>query len=384
MGSESDQYRTSVKPDDYALATVASSQGRFALPENREASILSSLEYDLFCKQEALIALLENISDALNIKRDSSQLSEQSSKQVTSSTRLEQLTFETGQTLDVDFIINCTPPSPSSDSKLKHTAEVWLPSEDISCPHQRVYPFSDGWLSIQKCGVNCLVQINSEHVIDDSRISDIVGTVLSPESGQQTALPPSARYAVPVGREYSGWQANCLNVGSAASCIDSVFDIRLKNVWIDVNRWLSCYPDRSCPSSLIALYERKAKSSHIQSEGFSQLPFCLQGQFDTDYWQNKHSASSFTTDKVALFSSVGLVNDEEEQYFLPRHWSAMMMGMGVFPRHPDVMIYKYSPEQIRDKLKKLSEFIQRAAAELPTQEQFSEQLIARLKTDKLV
>ena len=351
----------------YSAAAVLADANKFAHPETKAGSPLSTYHYAL------------QLDPALYHERLVSQVANQAIDRVTGEFAgaerrddggVAAVRLGDGRSLEADLFIDCGGPSAPLRSALDRDFEdwsAWLPCDRLliasSPPAPAPSPCDFATASDEGWRWSARLPARSLHGLAFSSEAGSEGALrreLASESGAGEAeLIPIRR-----GRRPEPWKRNVLALGDAAVAVDPLQFAGLHLAQSGILRALELLPGRDCHPLELREYNRRTEQETIRVRDFLALHYLRSGR---KKW--KAAASAEPPESLAhtldQFEARGRLPFYEEESFDRQSWLAVLLGMGVLPRRIDPVALRIDPEKAASGMQRLAESLAQLPGRLP-------------------
>jgi tryptophan 7-halogenase len=335
------------KLDDYSMAWVAASRGRFAPPSQANA-VSSSYDYAYHFDAGLYAKYLRRVSQTRGVVRVEGKIVDTVLRPADGF--VEQVRLQDGRTLAGDLFIDCSGFRGLLIEDALHTGyedwSRWLPCDRaVAVPCERAGEFTPytrstaraaGWqwrIPLQHRTGNGYVYCSNFLSEDEA-----ANTLLAHLDGKAMASPRPLRFVT--GRRKKFWQRNVIAVGLASGFMEPLESTSLHLVQSAVSRLLALFPDRDFDPSVIDEYNRIGIVEFERIRDFLILHYKLTARDDTPLWRYCAAMSIPETlqHKIDHFRKFGRLVSEGNDLFGPASWLAVHVGQLNWPQRHDPLV----------------------------------------------
>ena len=150
--------------------------------------------------------------------------------------------------------------------------------------------------------------------------------------------------------------------------------MQINHLVVACEQLLESFPDKQNMDLIQRLYNRKIREAFSLLQDYYMLPFLLQTNMDTEYWQASRAPSEALEYQLTLFKQTGVLPTLEQRKIPEKQWISLLIGLGCIPQNVDPLTKQYSIEEAQNKLQNLAAFIKKSAQSLPTYAAFKQNL----------
>jgi len=373
--------------EEYSLAGVAASRGRFARPSQDASSVFSSFSYgfhldrDLYRDLLRDYALTRGVTTTLRNMIDVKLRGEDGF--------IDALILDGCERIAADLYIDCTGSTglliggglQSGYEDWSH----WLPcdravavrsaSPDEMPPLTRISAREHGWqrsIPMQHCSANDYIyssRFASEQDANDTLLGNIAGPALHE--------PMHLRFIN--GRRTKFWDRNCISLGAAAGFLEPLESTAIHQIQSGLARLFQLLPgqvfDRAAPDE----YNRLTGIEFDHIRDFLLLHYHANGRTGSALWE--HCRSTDIPDSLAykmeLFRSRGrVIPNGDEIFFLP-NWLSIFVGLDILPRRYHPFADGIPAETLKRQMQLIKIAIRDASERMPDHRAFLAAIIAQ-------
>jgi tryptophan halogenase len=369
--------------EEFNLCAVAARLNRFQRPVEDPRSVLSTLNYAFHFDAGLYTAFLRHHSEGRGVVRREGMVREVPLR--TEDGFVEAVVLDSGERIEGDLFIDCSGFRGLLIEQALGTGyedwSHWLPCDRavaVPCggttdplPYTRATALDSGWqwrIPLQhRMGTGCVY--SSAHMSDD----EAAATALSLVEGEAIADPRVIRFTT--GRRRKQWNRNVVALGLASGFLEPLESTSIHLVQAGISKLLAMLPDRLFDPVLEAEYNRLSALQFEQVRDFLILHYKANAR-DGEFWRAAAAMDvpeSLAT-KIALFRESGRIFRHEDELFSEASWLAVLMGQGIKPRRVDRLVHASgSPQETRELLLRMANFMRRAAEAMPSHRAFIDQ-----------
>ena len=343
--------------EDYFLAAVAARHGKFALPDQNEKSILSTLSCGLHLDVKAYKKYLQDYAGYLQVTTRKAGI--QAINTFPDTGFIKTLVLDDNSKIEADLFIDCSGESALliGSAELAVGYSTWqadLPLNRVvnfSVPRssgkpEKIYPLTTvhaapwGWrreIPLQHKVVHQFIY--HADLLDDEGLAEAMRHVTGSVAAQYTSR------AINPGRREVAWARNCVAVGAAAGNITSLAVSELHWAQSALVRLLDYFPQKSCRPFNTAEYNRintqeleRLRDFHIAHH------ILLQSDSVFARLREKTAVPPTLQHRIDLFRHRGRIAAYEHEVISDQLWAAFFLGAGLWPESYDIMT-EALPEQ---------------------------------------
>jgi tryptophan halogenase len=206
----------------------------------------------------------------------------------------------------------------------------------------------------------------SEYMSDDEAHAVLMANL----DGPALVEPHQLRFTGGMRRKF--WNRNCVAVGLASGFMEPLESTSIHFIQQNISKLVSLFPDRGFDQVDIDEYNRLVQFEYIRARDFIVLHYKANERTDSPYWERNREMPVPDTlqQKLDLFRSHGRVFREHEELFTESSWIQVLLGQNIMPRSYHPMVDLLSDEELLRLGDGVRGVLQRAAAAMPTHEQF--------------
>ena len=172
------------------------------------------------------------------------------------------------------------------------------------------------------------------------------------------------------------WIKNCVAIGLSGGFLEPLESTAIHMITRGIKHFIRMLPDEKYDAILAKEYNRRMRKDFEEIRDFLISHYITTQRNDTPFWQyykNMKLPESLEY-KLTLFNRRGLLISGEDDLFLSDNWYAVLDGMGVLPESYDPLLDSISFEEISRLLTQIPSSIDKTVANLPTHQNFIEQV----------
>jgi tryptophan halogenase len=175
-------------------------------------------------------------------------------------------------------------------------------------------------------------------ITGDARARRVFASEASVEAAEAVAIRP--------GRRPQPWVRNVLALGDAAVALDPLQATNLHLAHNAILRALELLPGRDCHPLELAEYNRRTAQETMRVRDFLSVHYLRSGRTKGEFWEKmrSHPLPESLGHTLEQFERRGRIPFYEEEVFAKESWHAVLLGMGLFPRHIDPIAAGVRPE----------------------------------------
>jgi tryptophan halogenase len=295
---------------------------------------------------------------------------------------IESLTLESGETVDGDFFIDCTGFRGLLIEGALETGyeswQHWLPCDRALAvasartapmrPYTQATARSAGWqwrIALQH-------RTGNGHVYCSSLISDdeAAAQLLANLESEPLEDPRPLRFTT--GMRKRQWNRNCLALGLAAGFMEPLESTSIHLVQSGLARFLGMFPDRHCDPVLVEQYNHQTRFEYERVRDFLILHYKATARDDTPFWRQcaAMEVPSALARRIELFRRTGLIFRDADELFTEVGWLQVLLGQRIEPAAYHPLADELESPKLDGFLSDIRTLVQRAAAGLPSHDDF--------------
>jgi tryptophan 7-halogenase len=345
-------------PERYSLTAWAARKAKFAFPDELPPAQMASLQWGMHFNLGIFIPFLRQRAQALGVRTITQSLAHTA---LDDTGAISSVTTADGTEWSASLYIDCTG---AASRVLGESLGVafdswgqWLPYDSCmvsSYAHSEPFrPVTElrqlatgaapAWLKKIPLRDRMVVELYYQRA---SMSDEAAASLLASSIGDLT-LGASNVVRLQPGRRHRFWQKNCVAMGTAALDTGNYIYSSLFTAQRSVARLLEFFPDKTCNERLAAEYNR------VLGDEFDNLrDFHLLHQ----HWLSDQSLSDLlgSTDlppslayKLRVYADTGRYVFGENELVSKEQWLSLMLTMGFWPKHRDLLAEGYEPAELR-------------------------------------
>lgn len=358
---------------DYCLETVASRGDRFALQQQPQVNYAYHLDAGLYAR------FLRRIAEGHGLKRVEGKIDEV--RQHAESGFIQSLVLEDGQVIEGDLFIDCTGfRGLLIEQTLKTGYEDWnhwLPcdravavqTESVGppVPYTRAIAHQAGWrwhIPLQH-RVGCGLVFSSRHMSDDQARAKLLHEVGAPPIKEPWLVP------FRTGRRLKAWNKNVVSLGLASGFIEPLESTSIHLAMTAVVRLVELFPSEGIAPALVERYNEISRREMEHVRDFIILHYHA-NQRDEPMWRQCREMELPDSLKIRLDAWRERAHAWQggDELFRLDSWTHVMLGQGLMPQQHHPLAQALSDTDMRRLLESIRQPIERAVAQLPSQQDF--------------
>lgn len=360
--------------DDFSLETKAALLDKFALTDNPEVSYAYHMDAALYVK------FLREKFSRYGIKQVDGVINEV--RQHPESGYVEALVLQDGQVIEGDLFIDCTGfRGLLIEQTLKTGYEDWnnwlpcdraiaVPTETVDpspVPYTRAIAHEAGWrwqTAVQH-RVGCGLVYDSRHLSDDEAQAKLLHDV-----GAKPLRDP-LRIKFRSGRRLKTWNKNVVALGLASGFIEPLESTSIHLAISAVMQLVELFPFEGIPDSLVDLYNSNSRRESESVRDFIILHYHA-NQRDEPLWKDCRNMSlpDSLQLRIDAWRDRAHVWKDPGELFSTTSWIHVLLGQGIVPKQHHPIARELSDADMRRLLESIRAPIDRAVAQMPTQQAF--------------
>lgn len=354
--------------DNFSIAAVAATAGKFAYPEKNPDSLRSDFGYAFHLDASLYAKFLRNYSAERGVRRIEGKINQVKLSSLTGF--IESLTLENGEKIDGQLFIDCSGfRGLLIEGALKTGYEDWrqwlpcdravaMPSERTTdpVPYTRSIAQRVGWqwrIPLQHRTGNGQVY-SSEYLNDE----DALYLLRSQLNGEETGEPNFLRFVT--GRRKKSWNKNCVAIGLASGFLEPLESTSIYLIQVAILKLLENFPDTDFAEIDRAEFNRHIDLEYRRVRDFLILHYKANGRVGDPFWDACRAMSipAELERKINLFRESAQVEHYQQGLFMTPSWLAVYIGQGIVPQGYDSRVMRHPTDTMADYLKKISEAIE--------------------------
>lgn len=359
--------------EDFSLGAAAAKQGRFVILSEASSSFshatygyhLDAIRYLRAIGKTALQAGLKHTpASVAAVKVEDG--------------RIDSLQLDNGETVTGDLFIDASGPQARLISQLEGDAfeswRRWLPCDRVlvaSAPalnpapaFAQVSAFSAGWLSIHPLvDRTALVAAWSSQHIRDSEVAEHIPALSGIRPDGETVVS-----GIEPGWRPRPWIGNCVAMGDTAVCVDPLDGVQLHMLHTGLSHLVALLPVDRNDMKEASVYNEKLAGHASNLRDFQAAHYALNQRFNDPFWNaaREQEPPPALAEKMALFSSRGIVAMREYETFQEENWTSIFIGHGLMPKTWDPLVDRTPEEEQIGNFQRMLKFIASEVETMPS------------------
>jgi tryptophan halogenase len=353
--------------DDYNLAAVAATLGRFAPPDPDPRSPLSTLSYGLHLDAGLYVGVLRDLAIRNSVTATRGEIAEV----VVDGGAVTAVVLKDGDRIEAELFVDATGPTARLIGQaLNEPFEDWsdlLPADRAvritaqarpdAPPLTEIEAVAEGW----RWRVPLRDRTDSGLVYRAALTSDeaalkAVGLVGQPEYSD-----------IRNGRRTRAMVGNCVAIGGSAGVVEAIDSSDVHLAQSGAARLIALFPKPGGPAIAAEEYNRLSAETFDRVRDLAILHYRRAGR-EGPIWDLGRAGAvpDKLAYKLAQFESRGRVVMYDEETFLEPSWIAAFVGHGVAPGRYDPLADRMPLERVRSTLERMRAIFRQTAERLPT------------------
>jgi tryptophan halogenase len=366
--------------DDYCMAWVLASQGRFAVPLTDPRSVLSTYDYAYHFDASLYAAFLREVAQRRGVVRIEGRIV--ASRLNGESGHVESLTLSDGREVPGELFIDCSGFRGLLIEEALHTGYEdwthWLPCDRavaVPCasagdllPYTRSTARPAGW----QWRIPLQHRIGNGYVYSSNYLDEegAAATLLAHLDGEALAEPRTLRFVT--GRRLLGWNRNVVAIGLSSGFLEPLESTSLHLIQANILRLLARFPDRDFNPALRDDYNHVANCELERVRDFLILHYHLNRRRD-ELW--RHCANmpipDTLSESIEHFRRDARIVQREHEVFVRASWLAVQVGQLNLPESCEQPPQVHATDSAQW-LSKMHATMLAEASRLPAHQQFIE------------
>jgi tryptophan halogenase len=330
----------------YSLNASSALLNKFGQVENAAPGSPASLVHAYHFDATLVARYLRRVSEQLNVRRIEGKI-------VDALVRgddgfIESVKLENGKSVAGDLFIDCSGFRGLLIEEVLQSGyqdwSHWLPcdravavqsqSAGALLPYTQATARDAGWqwrIPLQQRVGNG--HVYSSAYINDDEASDVL---LANLDGKPLTEPRLLKFTTGHRRKF--WDRNCVALGLASGFIEPLESTAIHLVQSGVKRLLDLFPDKGFAPEVIDEYNRQSTIEFERVRDFIILHYHANERDDTTFWADRREMSvpDSLTERIELFRSAGLIQEDGRDLFKVDAWLQVMVGQRIMPEryHP--------------------------------------------------
>jgi tryptophan halogenase len=345
----------------YSAPAALAAAERFIHPVPDPASPLHAYDYDLRLDPSRYCEILSAVADRYRITRERGGLEGAERRE---DGGLAAVRLKDGRRIEADLFIDACGPSAPLLSIVGGAFESW--SEALPCdrlllatsstatptPTDSITAMPWGWRWTSPGSSHSL----QAYVYASTISSEREVRIASGGDAEAISFRP--------GRRSEPWARNVLAIGDAAVVVDPLYGAGSLLALSAIQRALDLLPGRDCYPLTLREYNRLTEAEALRARDFLSLHYLASSRRYGPFWKAmaKRDRPNSLAHILRQWTYRSQLPFYQEASFTREGWHAVLLGMGVMPRHIDYRASALDPEQCALVLQQTKE----AIAKLPT------------------
>ena len=358
---------------DYCLETVASRDDRFSLQTQPQVNYAYHFDAGLYAR------FLRRIAEGYGLRRVEGKIREV--RQDPGDGSVQSLVLEDGQVLEGDLFIDCTGFRGLLTEQTLHTGyedwNHWLPSDRAVAvqtepagppvPYTRAIAHEAGWrwhIALQH-RVGCGLVFSSRYMSDDEASAKLLADVGAPPIRDPWLVP------FRTGRRLKAWNKNVVSLGLASGFIEPLESTSIHLTISAVVRLVQLFPFDGISPSLVDLYNEVSRAEMEHVRDFIILHYHAT-QRDEPMWKacREMELPESLAVRLRAWRERAHAWQDAGELFRVDSWTHVLLGQGIVPGPAHPLAAGLSDEDLRRLLRSIREPVDRAVAQMPSQQAF--------------
>ena len=367
--------------ESYSLPIVAAMEGKFALPSEDHANILSTFGYAFQFDASLYAAYLRGFAEKKGVKRTDGKIVDVQLRATDG--WIESVKLENGALISGDLFIDCSGFRGLLIEQALHTGYEewtrWLPCDRaaaVPCdsagpltPYTRVTAREAGWqwrIPLQHRTGNGYVY-SSRFISDDEAAAKLVSRL----DGKAQAEPRLLRFTP--GRRRSTWNRNCVAIGLAGGFLEPLESTSIHLIQVAITTLIDYLPENmQFDARIAAAYNRWIEMEYDRVRDFLILHYHATERDDAPIWNYCRTMEipDSLAHKMELFRERAKVVTYKDGLFLEPSWLAVYFGQRIMPRAYNPLADAIAAADLDARLAGVSNRVRDAVTRMPTHEEF--------------
>jgi len=250
-----------------------------------------------------------------------------------------------------------------------------VPCERVAdpIPYTRATAHKFGWqwrIPLQHRTGNGMVY--SSAFASDDQAADVL---LANLDGKALADPRPIKFRT--GRRKKSWVKNVVAIGLSSGFLEPLESTSIHLIQSGIAKLLSLFPTKDCPEETADQFNRVYGADVESVRDFLVLHYNRTQGRDEPLWRHCQATAvpDGLTVKEANFTRTGRIVLSTDELFRESSWFAVLMGQGLRAQDYNPLLDSFSESDNRAHLDRVRQQIAKAAASLPTHEEYLRRLI---------
>jgi len=365
----------------YSLPIVAARHGKFVLPADDPAALLSSFGYAFQFDASLYAAYLRDFAERRGVVRTEGKVVDVKLRGTDG--WIESIKLADGSVIAGDLFIDCSGFRGLLIEQALHTGYEewthWLPCDRaVAVPSRNVGPLTPytratareaGWqwrIPLQHRTGNGYVY--SSHFISDDAAAQ---KLLSRLDGEVLGTPRFLSFVA--GRRRKTWNKNCVAVGLAGGFLEPLESTSIYLIQIAITTLIDYLAATSgFDARIVDAYNRWIDMEYDRVRDFLILHYHANQREDSPLWNHCRTMELPDTlaHRLELFRHRGRVITYKDGLFLEASWLAVYFGQRVMPTGYDSLADAMGAAELDRRTRTMREQIEQTVAHMPTHDRF--------------
>jgi tryptophan halogenase len=235
-------------------------------------------------------------------------------------------------------------------------------------PYTRSTALSVGW----QWRIPLQHRIGSGHVFSSSFSSESEAEERLFETLDTPAIGDPRLIKFRMGRRHRAWVGNVVGIGLAAGFLEPLESTSIHLVQASIERLVKYFPTRNMDPSVRNLFNRRTREEWERVRDFIITHYHVTQREDSEFWRycKNMEVPDSVSEILATWKERGILAIEGNHLFQLGSWSAVMIGQEFVPSGPHALVDRAEPEFAAEQIRKIVAEANRAAAVLPTHDEF--------------
>ena len=178
------------------------------------------------------------------------------------------------------------------------------------------------------------------------------------------------------------WNRNCVAIGLSGGFLEPLESTSIFLIQAAIMKLIEYFPDREFAAPDIDQFNRSLDTMFDEVRNFIILHYKATERNDSDFWNycREMSIPDELDYRIRLFRERGIATHRRSELFIETNWLAVYLGQGIIPEAFDPRADCMDDETTRRRMQLMREYLQGAAAALPTHAEALEKHCARAKS----
>lgn len=361
--------------DQFALASVAASKGRFKHPAEDRRSVNFSYSYAVNLDASLYVEYLRGIAEKLGVQSIDGMVVDVHLR--AKDGFVDSIVLESGESISGELFIDCSGSRGLLiEGALKTGYEdwrAWLPCDSAlvvqtestgdPMPYTRATAGYAGW----QWQIPLQNRVSNGHVYSSAYIGEDVAAsaLLSNVEGQRLTEPQLTRFTP--GKRLKMWNRNCVAIGSSAGFIDPLEPTGIFLIQAAIIKLIEFFPNADFAVADTCAYNRQLDKLFDDARDFVVLHYKATQRDDSSFWDycREMSVPDELAQRLMLFASRGVALQRRDEPFVQASWLSVFLGQGVIPEAYDPRTDCIKDSEIAEYVTNIHQQINAAAEAMP-------------------